>query len=42
MEFAAQVLDAKGKKAVIVEAPSIGDARTRLREMGYLAILWIM
>lgn len=42
MEFVAQVRDARGKDAVIVEAESVELARQRLREMGYLAVVWIM
>lgn len=42
MEFVAQVRDAHGKQAVIVEAESKESARERLLEMGYLAVIWIM
>ncbi|MGB8420216.1 MULTISPECIES: hypothetical protein [Paraburkholderia] len=42
MEFVAQVRDAHGKQAVIVEAETIEKARKELIEMGYLAVIWIM
>ncbi|CAE6963190.1 hypothetical protein [Paraburkholderia domus] len=42
MEFVAQVRDAYGKQAVIVEAESIELARKLLRDMGYLAVIWII
>lgn len=42
-EFTAMTLDARGgTQAVTVRASSSDDARSRLKRMGYLNILWVL